>query len=56
MDKMDGLSLNLEKDNVERIKKLFPEAVEEVKTTAKKVAGGMDEVALAIAAVMAKRN
>ena len=31
MDKMDGLSLNLEKDNVERIKKLFPEAVEEGK-------------------------
>lgn len=31
MDKMDGLSLNLEKDNVDRIKELFPEAVEEGK-------------------------
>lgn len=31
MDKMDGLSLNLEKDNIDRIKELFPEAVEEGK-------------------------
>ena len=31
MDKMDGLSLNLEKNNIDKIKKLFPEAVEEGK-------------------------
>lgn len=31
MDKMDGLSLNLEKQNIQRIKELFPEAVEEGK-------------------------
>ena len=31
MDKMDGLSLNLEKKNIQRIKELFPEAVEEGK-------------------------
>ena len=29
MDKMDGLSLNLEKNNIDKIKELFPEAVEE---------------------------
>lgn len=31
MDKMNGLSLNLEKQNIQRIKELFPEAVEEGK-------------------------
>ena len=31
MDKMNGLSLDLEKQNIERIKELFPEAVEEGK-------------------------
>lgn len=31
MDKMDGLSLDLEKQNIEKIKELFPEAVEEGK-------------------------
>lgn len=31
MDKMDGLSLDLEKENINKIKKLFPEAVEEGK-------------------------
>lgn len=31
MDKMDGLSLNLEKNNIDKIKELFPEAVEEGK-------------------------
>ena len=31
MDKMDGLSLNLEKQNIQKIKELFPEAVEEGK-------------------------
>lgn len=31
MDRIDGLSLNLEKNNIDRIKELFPEAVEEGK-------------------------
>ena len=31
MDKMDGLSLNLEKENVDKLKELFPAAVEEGK-------------------------
>ena len=31
MDRIDGLSLNLEKNNIDRIKDLFPEAVEEGK-------------------------
>lgn len=31
MDRIDGLSLNLEKNNIAKIKELFPEAVEEGK-------------------------
>jgi len=39
------------------LNKIFPEAVEEVKSTAKKVASNIDEaIAVAIAAIMAKRN
>lgn len=39
------------------LNKIFPEAVEEVKTTAKKVSANVDEaIAVAIAAIMAKRN
>ncbi len=39
------------------LNKLFPEAVDEVKTAAKKVASNVDEaIAVAIAAIMAKRN
>lgn len=39
------------------LNKLFPEAVEEVKSTAKKVASNIDEaIAVAIAAIIAKRN
>ncbi len=39
------------------LNKIFPEAVEEVKTTAKKVSANVDEaIALAIAAVKAKRS
>ena len=39
------------------LNKIFPEAVEEVKSTAKKVASNVDEaVAVAIAAIMAKRG
>ncbi len=39
------------------LNKLFPEAVEEVKTTVKKAASNVDEaIAVAIAAIMAKRS
>ena len=39
------------------LNKLFPEAVEEVKTTAKKTAAGVDEaIAIALAAVAARRG
>lgn len=39
------------------LNKIFPEAVEEVKSTAKKVASNVDEaIAVAIAAIMAKRG
>lgn len=39
------------------LNKLFPEAVEEVTTAAKKVASNVDEaIAVAIAAIVAKRN
>ena len=39
------------------LNKIFPEAVEEIKTTTKKVATATDEaIAVAIAAIMAKRG
>lgn len=39
------------------LNKIFPEAVEEVKTTAKKVSANVDEaIAIAIAAVKARRS
>lgn len=39
------------------LNKVFPEAVEEVKTTAKKASSGVEEaIAVALAAIMAKRN
>lgn len=39
------------------LNKIFPEAVEEVKSTAKKVASNVDEaIAVAIAAIMTKRS
>jgi len=42
---------------VKYLNKLFPEAVEEVKTAAKKTAANVDEaIAVAIAAIMAKRG
>lgn len=31
MNRIDGLSLNLERNNIEKIKELFPEVVEEGK-------------------------
>ncbi|MGN0030981.1 MAG: OadG family protein [Candidatus Gastranaerophilaceae bacterium] len=42
---------------VKYLNKVFPEAVEEVKTTVKKAAANADEaIAVAIAAIMAKRG
>ena len=39
------------------LNKIFPETVEEITLTAKKVASNVDEaIAVAIAAIMAKRN
>ena len=39
------------------LNKIFPEAVDEVKSAAKKAASNIDEaIAVAIAAIMAKRN
>lgn len=39
------------------LNKIFPEAVEEVKSTTKKVTSNVEEaIAVAIAAIMAKRN
>ena len=45
------------KNVVQYLNKLFPESVEEVKTTVKKTAANVDEaIAVAIAAIMAKRG
>ena len=45
------------KNVVQYLNKLFPQAVEEVKTAAKKTAANVDEaIAVAIAAIMAKRG
>ena len=45
------------KNVVQYLNKLFPEAVEEVKTAAKKTAANVDEaIAVAIAAIMAIRG
>ena len=45
------------KNVVQYLNKLFPEAVEEVKTAAKKTAANVDEaIAVAIAAIMAKKG
>jgi Na+-transporting methylmalonyl-CoA/oxaloacetate decarboxylase gamma subunit len=42
---------------VKYLNKIFPEAVEEVKSVAKKTAANVDEaIAVAIAAIMAKKN
>ena len=39
------------------LNKVFPEAVEEVKTTVKKASSGVeDEIAVALAGIMAKRS
>ena len=45
------------KNVVQYLNKLFPEAVEEVKTAAKKTAANVDEaIAVAIAAIVARRG
>ena len=42
---------------VQYLNKIFPEAVEEIKTTSKNISSNVDEaIAVAIAAIMAKRN
>lgn len=39
------------------LNKIFPESIEEIKTTARKVSSNIDEaIAVAIAAIIAKRN
>jgi len=51
------IGMNLMSKIVLWLNKLFPEAVEEVKTAAKKVSSNIDEaIAVAIAAIMAKRS
>ena len=51
------IAMNIMSKVVGWLNKIFPEAVEEVKSTAKKVASSVDEaIAVAIAAIMAKRN
>ena len=51
------IAMNIMSKVVGWLNKIFPEAVEEVKSTAKKVASNVDEaIAVAIAAIMAKRN
>ncbi len=51
------IGMNLMSKVVLWLNKLFPEAVEEVKTVAKKAAANVDEaIAVAIAAIMAKRS
>lgn len=51
------LGMSLMSKIVIYLNKIFPEAVEEVKTTAKNVSSNIDEaIAVAIAAIMAKRN
>lgn len=51
------IGMNLMSRVVLWLNKLFPEAVEEVKSTAKKVASNVDEaIAVAIAAIIAQRR
>ena len=51
------IAMNIMSKVVGWLNKIFPEAVEEVKSTAKKVASNVDEaIAVTIAAIMAKRN
>ena len=51
------IGMNLMSKVVLWLNKLFPEAVEEVKTAAKKVSTNVDEaIAVAIAAIIAKRS
>ena len=50
-------SMGIMSRSVQYLNKLFPEAVEEVKSTVKKTVANADEaIAVAIAAIMAKRS
>ena len=51
------IGMNIMSKVVLWLNKLFPEAVEEVKSTFKKAASNVDEaIAVAIAAIMARKN
>ena len=51
------IGMSLMSKIVQYLNKIFPEAVEEVSSAAKKVSSNVDEaIAVAIAAIMAKRN
>ena len=50
-------SMGIKSKFVGYLNKVFPEAVEEVKTTVKKASSGVeDAIAVALAAIMAKRS
>ncbi len=51
------VAMGILKQVVTYLNKLFPEAVEEVKSTAKKVSSNVDEaIAVALAVIMAKKS
>ena len=51
------IGMSLMSKIVQYLNKIFPEAVEEIKTTSKNISSNVDEaIAVAIAAIMAKRN
>jgi oxaloacetate decarboxylase gamma subunit len=51
------IAMNIMSKVVGWLNKIFPEAVEEITSAAKKVASNVDEaIAVAIAAIIAKRN
>ena len=51
------IGMSLMSKIVQYLNKIFPEAVEEIKTTSKNISSNIDEaIAVAIAAIMAKRN
>lgn len=51
------VAMGILKHVVTYLNKLFPEAVEEVKSTAKKVSSNVDEaIAVALAAIIAKKS
>ena len=51
------IGMSLMSKIVQYLNKIFPEAVEEIKTASKNISSNVDEaIAVAIAAIMAKRN